>query len=109
MAQSVVVLSSQLITTISALAYLRWREIRGTRLMLPRLDDREGQQMLRAYLASEVVELWESMGVEIRLYSEQVQRNRIRALELVRRYQAMASVSLDPLVPFERLVEPLRL
>ena len=32
MAQSVVVLSSQLITTISALAYLRWREIRGTRL-----------------------------------------------------------------------------
>ena len=32
MAQSVVVLSSQLITTISALAYLRWREIRGIRL-----------------------------------------------------------------------------
>ena len=32
MAQSVVVLSSQLITTISALAYMRWREIRGTRV-----------------------------------------------------------------------------
>ena len=32
MAQSVVVLSSQLITTLSALAYLRWRGIRGTRL-----------------------------------------------------------------------------
>ena len=32
MAQSVVVLSSQLITTLSALAYLRWRGIRGIRL-----------------------------------------------------------------------------
>jgi hypothetical protein len=31
-AQSVVVLSSQLITTLSALAYLRWRGVRGTRL-----------------------------------------------------------------------------
>ena len=161
MAQSVVVLSSQLITTLSALAYLRWRGIRGTRLevvslyrddlshsakafqpllqdlaaqdghdcrfitgdsaliepepracsllLLPRLDDREGQQMLRAYLASEVVELGESIGVETRLHSEQAHRNRIRALELVRRYQAMASVRLDPLVPFDRPVEPLRL
>ena len=161
MAQSVVVLSSQLITTLSVLAYLRWRGIRGTRLevvslyrddlshsakafqpllqdlaaqdghdcrfitgdsaliepepracsllLLPRLDDREGQQMLRAYLASEVVELGESIGVETRLYSEQAQRNRIRALELVRRSQAMASVRLDPLVPFDRPVEPLRL
>ena len=114
MAQSVVVLSSQLITTLSVLAYLRWRGIRGTRLevvslyrddlshsakafqpllqdlaaqdghdcrfitgdsaliepepracsllLLPRLDDREGQQMLRAYLASEVVELGELIG-----------------------------------------------
>ena len=90
MAQSVVVLSSQLITTISALAFLRWREIRCTRLLLPRLDDREGQQMLRAYLTSEVVELGESIGVETSLYSEQGQRSRIKALELVRRYQAMA-------------------
>ena len=32
MAHSVVVLSSQLITTISALAYLLWKEIRGTLL-----------------------------------------------------------------------------
>ena len=127
MAQSVVVLSSQLITTLSALAYLRWRGIRATRLevvslyrddlshlakafhpllqdlaaqnghhcrfiqippdqfgdlrlragdnvligpdqlkcsllLLPRLDDREGQQMLRAYLASEVVELGKRLG-----------------------------------------------
>ena len=161
MAQSVVVLSSQLITTLSALAYLRWRGLRETRLevvslyrddlshsakafqpllqglaaqhghqcrfiagdsaliepelqacsllLLPRLDDREGQQMLRAYQASEVVELGESIGVETRLYSEHAQRNRIRALELVRRSQAMASVCLDPLVPFDRPVEPLRL
>ena len=49
------------------MAYLRWREIRGTRLLTPRLDDREGQQMLRAYLASELVELVESIGVETRL------------------------------------------
>ena len=125
MAQSVVVLSSQLITTLSALAYLRWRGLRGTRLevvslyrddlshsakafqpllqglaaqdghhcrfitgdsvligpepracsllVLPRLDDREGQQMLRTYQASEVVELGESIGVETRLYSEKAQ------------------------------------
>ena len=78
-------------------------------LLLQRLDDREGQQMLRAYLVSEVVELGESIGVETRLYSEQAQRNRIRALELVCRSQAMASVRLDPLVPFDRPVEPLRL
>ena len=174
MAQRVVVLSSQLITTLSALAYLRWRGLRGTRLevvslyrddlshstkafqpllqdlaaqdghqcrfiqtppdqfgelrlragdnvligpeslkcsllLLPRLDDREGQQMLHAYQASEVVELGESIGVETRLYSEQAQHNRIRALELVHRSQAMASVRLDPLVPFDRPVELLRL
>ncbi len=161
MAQSVVVLSSQLITTLSALAYLRWRGLRGTRLqvvslyrddlshsakafqpllqglaaqdghqcqfiaggsvliepeqracsllLLPRLDDREGQQMLRDYRASEVVELGESIGVETRLYSEQAQGNRIRALELVHQSQAMASVRQDPLVSFDRPVEPSRL
>ena len=32
MALSIVVLSSQLIATLSALAYLRWRGIRGTQL-----------------------------------------------------------------------------
>ena len=161
MAQSVVVLSSQLITTLSALAYLRWRGIRGTRLevvslyrddlshsakafqpllqdlaaqdghhcrfiagdsvfsepepracsllVLPRLDDREGQWMLRTYQASEVVELGESIGVETRLYSEQAQRNRLRALALVRRSHPMASVRLDPLVPLDRPVERFRL
>ena len=161
MAQSVVVLSSQLITTLSALAYLRWRGLRGTQLevvslyrddlshsakafqpllqglaaqdghhcrfitgdsvligpepracsllVLPRLDDREGQQMLRTYQASEVVELGESIGVETRLYSEQAQQTRIQSLALVRRSQAMASVRLDPLVPLDCPVEPLRL
>ena len=161
MAQSVVVLSSQLITTLTALAYLRWRGLRDTRLevvslyrddlshsakafqpllqglaaqdghhcrfitgdsvligpepracsllVLPRLDDREGQQMLRTHKASEVVELGESIGVETRLYSEQAQKTRIQSLALVRRSQAMASVRLDPLVPLDRPVEPLRL
>ena len=78
-------------------------------LVLPRLDDREGQQMLRTYQASEVVELGESIGVETRLYSEQAQQTRIRALALVRCSQPMASVRLDPLVPCDRPVEPLRL
>ena len=161
MAQSVVVLSSQLITTLTALAYLRWRGLRGTRLevvslyrddlshsakafqpllqglaaqdghhcrfitgdsvligpgpracsllVLPRLDDREGQQMLHTHKASEVVELGESIGVETSLYSEQAQKTRIQSLALVRRSQAMASVRLDPLVPLDRPVEPLRL
>ena len=84
-------------------------QLKCSLLLLPRLDDREGQQMLCTYLASEVAELGESIGVETRLYSEQAQRNRIRALELVRRSQVMASVRLDPLVPFNRPVEPLRL
>ena len=161
MSQSVVVLSSQLITTLSALAYLRWRGLSGTRLevvslyrddlshstrafqpllrdlaaqdghqcqfiagdslviepeqracsllLLPRLDNGEGQQMLRDYQASEVVELGESIGVETRLYSEQAQQTRIRAVELVHQSQAMASVRQDPLVPFDRPVEPSRL
>ena len=47
--------------------------------------------MLRSYQAPEVVELGESIGVETRLYPEQAQQARIRALALVRRSQAMAS------------------
>ncbi|MCB4400385.1 hypothetical protein [Synechococcus sp. MU1625] len=174
MAQSVVVLSSQLITTLSALAYLRWRGIRGTRLhvvspyrdefshstkafqpllrdlasqnghqcqfiqippdqtrvlqlsagesllirseplkcsllLLPRLDDREGQQMLLSYQASEVVELGESIGVETRLYSDQAQRKRSKVLEVVNCSEVIPSVRQDPLLPFDRPVEPLRL
>ena len=161
MAQSVVVLSSQLITTLSALAYLRWRGFRGTRLhvvslyrddlshsakafqpllcdlaaqdghqcqffagdrvlsapellacsllLLPRLDDREGQRMLLGCRASEVVELGESIGVETRLYSDQAEHNRSRALELVRRSDVIASFRQDPLVPVDRPVEPSRL
>ena len=174
MAQSVVVLSSQLITTLSALAYLRWRGIRGTRLhvvspyrdefshstkafqpllrdlasqdghqcqfiqippdqtrvlqlsagdsllirseplkcsllLLPRLDDREGQRMLLSYQASEVVELGESIGVETRLYSDQAQRKRSKVLEVVNCSEVIPSVRQDPLLPFDRPVEPLRL
>ena len=174
MAQSVVVLSCQLINTLSALAYLRWRGIRGTRLhvvspyrdefshstkafqpllrdlasqdghqcqfiqippdqtrvlqlsagesllirseplkcsllLLPRLDDREGQRMLLAYPASEVVELGESIGVETRLYSDQAQRKRSKVLEGVNCSEVIPSVRQDPLLPFDRPVEPLRL
>ena len=43
------------------------------------------------------------------MYSEQAQQTRIQSLALVRRSQAMASVRLDPLVPLDRPVEPLRL
>ena len=161
MAQSVVVLSSQLITTLSALAYLRWRGLRGTRLevvslyrddlshstkafqpllrdlaaldghqcqfiagdslligqqqracslmLLPRLDDREGQQMLRDYQASEVVELGESIGVETCLYSRAGRRERQRLLQRLRRFEARAVVRQDPLIPLDQPVDLARL
>ena len=73
-------------------------QLKCSLLLLPRLDEREGQQRLCTYLASEGAERGESIGGETRLYSEQAQRNRIRALELVRRSQVMASVRLDPLM-----------
>ena len=49
MAQSVVVLSSQLITTLSALAYLRWRGIRGTRLEVVSLYRDDLSQSTKAF------------------------------------------------------------
>lgn len=49
-----------------------------------------------------MVELGESIGFETRLYSKQAQRKRILALELLYFSQAMVSIRLDPLVPFER-------
>ena len=174
MPQSVVVLSSQLITTLSALAYLRWRGIRGTRLhvvslyrddlshstkafqpllqelaaqdghqcqfiqippdqfgvlrlsagdsvligpeplkcsllLLPRLDDREGQRMLLGYQASEVVELGESIGVETRLYSPAGRRERRRVLQRLRCSEGRAVVRQDPLVPLDQPVDLARL
>ena len=174
MAQSVVVLSSQLITTLSALAYLRWRGIRGTRLhvvslyrddlshsskafqpllhqlsaqdghqcqfiqippdqfgvlrlsagdsvligpeplkcsllLLPRLDDREGQRMLLAYQAAEVVELGESIGVETCLYSPAGRRERRRVLRRLRCSEGRAVVRQDPLVPLDQPVDLARL
>lgn len=51
--------------------------------------------MLHAYQASEVVGLGEWIGVETRLYSEQVKFNRIRALALVRLFKVTSSVRLD--------------
>ena len=161
MTQRVVVLSSQLITTLSALAYLRWRGLRGTRLevvslyrddlchstkafqpllrdlaaldghrcrfiagdidlsvkesracsllLLPRLDDREGQQMLRDYQASEVVELGESIGVETCLYSRAGRHQRQRLLQGLRRSQGRAVVRQDPLIPLKQPVDLARL
>jgi hypothetical protein len=160
-AQSVVVLSSQLITTLSALAYLRWRGLRGTQLevvslyrddlshsakafqpllqdlaaqdghdcrfiagdsaftepepracsllVLPRLDDREGQRMLHTYQASEVVELGESIGVETRLYSRSGRRERQRMLRRLHCADGQAVVRQDPLIPFNQPVDPGRL
>ena len=161
MAQSVVVLSSQLITTLSALAYLRWRGLRGTRLhvislyrddlshstkafqpllqdlaaqdghqchfiagdsvligpepracsllLLPRLDDREGQRMLHGYQASEVVELGESIGVETCLYSRAGRRERQRVLQSLWRSEGRAMVRQEPLVPVDQPVDVARL
>ena len=174
MPQSVVVLSSQLITTLSALAYLRWRGIRGTRLhvvslyrddlshstkafqpllqdlaaqdghqcqfiqippdqfgvlrlsagdsvligpeplkcsllLLPRLDDREGQRMLLSYQAAEVVELGESIGVETCLYSPAGRRERRRVLQRLRCSEGRAVVRQDPLVPLDQPVDLARL
>ena len=174
MPQSVVVLSSQLITTLSALAYLRWRGIRGTRLhvvslyrddlshsskafqpllhqlaaqdghqcqfiqippdqfgvlrlsagdsvligpeplkcsllLLPRLDDREGQRMLLGYQAAEVVELGESIGVETCLYSPAGRRERRRVLQRLRCSEGRAVVRQDPLVPLDQPVDLARL
>ena len=161
MAQSVVVLSSQLITTLSALAYLRWRGIRGSTLhvvslyrdnlshstkaflpllrdlaaqdghrcqfiagdsvrigpepvacsflLLPRLDDREGQRMLAGYRASEVVELGESIGVETCLYSQAGRQERRRVLKRLRRSEGGVAVRQDPLVPLDQPVDLARL
>ncbi|QNJ04576.1 hypothetical protein [Synechococcus sp. PROS-U-1] len=174
MPQSVVVLSSQLITTLSALAYLRWRGIRGARLhvvslyrddlshstkafqpflqelaaqdghqcqfiqippdhfgvlrlsagdsvligpeplkcsllLLPRLDDREGQRMLLEYQAAEVVELGESIGVETCLYSPAGRRERRRVLQRLRCSEGRAVVRQDPLVPLDQPVNLARL
>lgn len=161
MAQSVVVLSSQLITTLSALAYLRWKGLRGTQLeivslyrddlshsnktfqpllrdlaaqdghqcrfiagdsvliqpepracsllVLPRLDDREGQQMLRAYQAPEVVELGESIGVETCLYSLAGRRERQRLLQHLRSSENRVALRQDPLIPLDQPVDPGRL
>lgn len=158
---TVVVGSSQLITTLSALAYLRWRGIQASvlrivslkagelihassafeqelqclataeghrsivqshgptplgfeplhcdLLLLPRLDDQEGQTLLVACPCAEVVELGESIGVETRLYSFSARRTRARALQALRARHGPDGFSLAPLVPIHRDVELPRL
>ena len=69
MAQSVVVLSSQLITTVSVLAYLRWREIRGTRL-LP-ADEPLEVRLLRGW-SDEGIGRWNVLGFGTNLFAAAV-------------------------------------
>ena len=88
---------------------IRSEPLKCSLLLLPRLDDREGQRMLFSYQASEVVELGKSIGVETRLYSDQAQRKRSKVLEVVNCSEVIPSVRQDPLLPFDRPVEPLRL
>ena len=159
--RTVVVGSSQLITTLSALAYLRWRGIQASvlrivslkagdlihassafeqelqrvataeghrwivqshgpsplgseplhcdLLLLPRLDDQEGQTLLAACPAAEVVELGESIGVETRLYSFSARRTRSRALQALRARHGPDGFTLAPLIPIHRDVEVSRL
>lgn len=161
MAQSIVVGSSQLITTLSALAYLRWLGIRDAQvqivslqhdelvhaarrfisvqvdlanqdghqcafvsrdalptqarslacdlLLLPRLDDREGQRLLQCCQTEEVVELGESIGVETRLYSLSARRSRDRVLRRLQSSMADVVIRLDPLIPLHRSIDRLRL
>ena len=161
MAQSIVVGSSQLITTLSALAYLRWLGIRGAQvqivslqhddlvhaasafvsvqmalahqdghqcafvsrdalptqagslacdlLLLPRLDDREGQLLLNRCLTGEVVELGESIGVETRLYSLAARRSRERVLLRLQRSMVGVVIRRNPLVPLHHSIDLLRL
>lgn len=158
---AVVVGSSQLITTLSALAYLRWRGIRASvvrvvslkagglphsssafehelsrlalaeghhcfeqssapwsassaslscaLLLLPRLDDQEGQRLLSACRAQEVVELGESIGVETRLYSWSSRRARQRALQALVASHGADAFALAPLIPIQGSVELRRL
>lgn len=160
-AQSIVIGSSQLITTLSALAYLRWRGIRDAHLqivslqrddlvhsasgfvslqvalaqqdghqcvfvsrgapptqaeslscdllLLPRLDDREGQLLLHCCQTREVVELGESIGVETRLYSLSACRTRQRMLLRLQRSMAEVVIRRDPLVPLHRSIDLPRL
>ena len=158
---TVVVGSSQLITTLSALAYLRWRGCQASvlrivspkggesihsssafkqelsrlaraeghgaiiqsngplplgaeqlacdLLLLPRLDDQEGQTLIAACPAAEVVELGESIGVETRLYSYSSRRIRQRALRGLQARHGAEAFTMAPLSAIHSAVDLARL
>ena len=161
MARTVVVVSSQLITTLSALAYLRHRNIHGTDLrvlslerldhvhaahafeevlirlaardghrcvfeelsalpsgpeglfcdylLLPRIDHKQGQAVLKACSPDVVIELGESIGVETKLYSFQARRLRCRSILDLLESRPRLKLEHSYLVPLDREINQSRL
>ena len=161
MARTVVVVSSQLITTLSALAYLRNRNINGTDLrvlslerldhvhaahpfedvlirlaardghrcvfgelsalpaepeglicdllLLPRIDHKQGWEVLQRCLPDVVIELGESIGVETKLYSFQARRLRHRSIHHLLESRPSLRLEHSYLVPMDRGVDQSRL
>ena len=75
-------------------------------MVLPRLDEREGQRMLLTYQASELVELGESIGVQTHLYIWVGRRKRQRMLRRLHCADGQAVVRQDPLIPLIQPVDP---
>jgi hypothetical protein len=161
MARTVVVVSSQLITTLSALAYLRHRNIHGTDLrvlsleqldhvhsahafeevlirlaerdghrcvfeelsafpeepeglfcdylLLPRIDHKQGQAVLKGCSPDVVIELGESIGVETKLYSFQARRLRCRSILHLLELRPRLQLEHSYLVPLDRDINQSRL
>ena len=161
MARTVVVVSSQLITTLSALAYLRHRNIHGTDLrvlslerldhvhaahafeevlirlaardghrcvfgelsalhaepkglfcdylLLPRIDHKQGQAVLKSCSPDVVIELGESIGVETKLYSFQARRLRCRSILHLLESRPNLRLDYSYLIPLNRGVDKLQL
>ena len=154
MACTVVLVSSQLITTLSALAYLRSCKINGADLrvlslerldqmhsahafekvlvslaardghrcvfeelsalpqeperlvsdylLLPRVDHKQGRVLLQRCLPDVVIELGESIGVEVKLYSFQARRLRHRLIHRLLESRPNLSLEYSYLIPPDR-------
>lgn len=161
MARTVVVVSSQLITTLSALAYLRNCNINGTDLrvlslerldqmhaahafeevlirlaardghrcvfgelcalpqepekwicdylLLPRIDHKQGQAVLKRCSPEVVIELGESIGVETKLYSFHARRLRKRTIDYLLKSRPHLNLNYSYLVPLDRGINQSRL
>ena len=161
MARTVVVVSSQLITTLSALAYLRNRNINGTDLrvlslerldhvhaahpfedglirlaardghrvvfgelsalpaepeglicdllLLPRVDHKQGGEVLQRCLPEVVIDLGESMGVAVKLSSFQERRLRCRSILQLLESRPNLRLAYSYLVPLNRGGDKLQL